>query len=867
MKRLRFLAVPPMAACLLLAAVGLAFAIWSPNSANAAANSKALSMPSGNTPTASVSGTSVTVSWSQSTFSTGMAVAGYIVKRYDASTNALQTIGASCSGTISALTCTETSVPVGSWKYAITPKQNSWLGTESAKSATGTVQPTVSSASPSSRGQAASNQNITITGTGFVSGAAVTFSGSDITVNSTTFVSLTSLTANITVSSSAATGARNVTVTNPDAGNGSCAGCFTVNAKPTVSSTSPSSRGQGASNQNITITGIGFVSGATTAFSGSGITVNSTTFVSSTSLTANITVASSATTGAGNVTVTNPDAGNGSCSGCFTVNAGPTVSSTNPSSRGQGASNQDITIAGTGFVSGAATTFSGSGITVNSTTFVSSNSLTANITVSSNASTSSRNVTVTNPDAGNASCSNCFTVNAAPTVSSTSPSSRGQSASSQNITITGTGFVSGATSSFSGTGITVNSTTFVSATQLTANITVSSSATTGPRNVTVTNPDAGNGPCSGCFTVNAGPTVSSASPSSRGQSASNQSITLTGTGFVSGATISFSGSGITVNSTTFVSSTSLTANITISASATTGAGNVTVANPDAGNGSCGGCFTVNAKPTVSSTSPSSRGQGAGNQNITLTGAGFVAGATAAFSGSGITVNSTTFVSSTSLTANITISASATTGAGNVTVTNPDAGNGSCSSCFIVNTAPTVSSTSPSSRGQGASNQNITVTGTGFVSGATASFSGSGITVNSTTFVSSTSLTANITISASATTGAGNVTVTNPDAGNGSCGGCFTVNAGPTITTPTSSSPITVQHGQSTTFTIVGTGFVSGATVTISGGFNITAGPTFVDSSHVSLTVKANNGQAGTYNLTVTNPDGGWVTSAGSMVNQ
>src|SRR5207249_2367007 len=150
-----------------------------------------------------------------------------------------------------------------------------------------------------------------------------------------------------------------------------------------------------------------------------------------------------------------------------------------------------------------------------------------------------------------------------------------------------------------------------------------------------------------------------------------------------------------------------------------------------------------------------------------------------------------FVSSTSLTANITISAGATTGAGNVTVTNPDAGNGSCSSCFTVNAAPTVSSTSPSSRGQGAGSKNITMPRTGFVTGAPVTFSPSLLDAHPTSFVSSTSLTANITVSAGATTGAGNVTVTNPDAGNGSCTNCFTVNAGPTVTTPPSSSPVTV----------------------------------------------------------------------------
>ena len=1063
---------------LLLTGAQAAFGMWS-KTANATAYGKAVSMPTGNTPTASVSVASVTVSWTQSTVSTGTPVAGYLVQRYNAATNTLQTIGSGCSGTIAALTCTETSVPTGSWKYTVMPKHHAWTGTESAKSASVMVgqlsssslatghpaaasplttssvspatsivfvwvkysknptaptvtsinglsctwaeianapsnngsnrlslwigtgcsgsgalsitpsatpssnayaieefahidtttpyvvssiktsgpagssssisvtpnalastknafyvgvnhtaaddvsplngateisddnrssaegietndlvgwtsgamggswtsntanptligveirdapAPTVSSTSPSSRGQGATSQNVTVTGTGFVSGASAAFSGAGITVNSTSFVSTTSLTANITVASNATTGARNVTVTNPDTQTGSCTNCFTVTIAPTVTSTSPSSRGQGATSQNVTVTGTGFVSGASAAFSGAGITVNSTTFVSATSLTANVTISSGAATGTRNVTVTNPDAGNGSCASCFTVNAGPTVTSTTPSSRGQGATSQNVTITGAGFVSGATASFSGTGITVNSTTFVSATSLTANVTAASNATASARTVTVTNPDVGSGSCSGCFTVNAAPTVSSTSPSSRGQGATSQNVTITGTGFVSGASAAFSGTGITVNSTTFVSATSLTANVTVSSGAATGARSVTVTNPDAGNGPCASCFTVNAGPTVTSTSPSSRGQGATSQSITITGTGFVSGATASFAASGITVNSTTFVSATSLTANVTVSSGATTGAGSVTVTNPDAGNGSCGGCFTVNAGPTVTSTSPSSRGQGAASQNVTVTGTNFVNGAAATFSGTGVTVNSTTFVSATSLTANVTVTSGAATGARNATVTNPDAGTAFCTNCFTVNAGPTVTSTSPSSRGQGAASQNVTVTGTNFVNGAAVTFSGTGVTVNSTTFVSATSLTANITVASGAATGARNVTVTNPDAGNGSCSGCFTVNAGPTITSPNSTTPAIVPNGTSLPVTIIGTGFQSGATVTISGnGFTLNS-TTFVSSSQLTINVTAKNGNGfkGTYDLTVTNPDGGLVTSAGSIVNQ
>jgi hypothetical protein len=1059
-----------------------ALALWS-HSATASGYSKALSISAGNTPAATASGPAVTVNWTTSTFSNGSNVNGYTVKRYNATTDVLQTIGSGCSGTVNALTCTETSVPSGSWKYTVTPTQGAWTGAESAKStavtvvraisssslatghpaaaspmvtssvtppssvmfvwvkyfnnpnppsvssitglgctwaeisnvvstkhrlslwygkscsgsgtisitpsavpgsnayavdgftdidtvtpfvagsvksATGgpttttlsvspntlqssdnafyvgvnhptvenvtqlngaseisddngastngietnalpgwtsgpmggtwatatndstvlgvevvhTPAPTVTSATPSSRAQGLSNQSVTITGTGFASGAVASFSGTGITVNSTTFVSSTSLTANITLAGNATTGARNITVTNSDLLNGSCTGCFTVNATPTVTSTSPSSRGRGAASVNVTITGTGFASGASSAFSASGITVNSTTFVSSTQLTASVSLSAIATLGAGDVTVTNVDGGSAVCTSCFTVNAAPTVASASPSSRGQGATSQDVSVTGSGFVSGGslAAAFSGSGITVNSTTFVSSTQVTANITITSGATTSSRSITVTNGDAGSGSCSSCFTVNAKPTVTSTSPTSRGRNASNQSITVNGTGFVSGAAATFSASGITVNSTTFVSATQLTANVTVSAGATTGAGDVLVTNPDAGVGTCTGCFTVNAAPTVTSTSPSSRAQGVVSQNVTVNGTGFVTGAGLAatFSGTGVTVNSTTFVSATQVTANITVASNATVSARDVTVTNPDAGNATCTGCFTVNAAPTVTTTSPSSRGQGAVSQNVTVNGTGFASGAAATFSGTNITVNSTTFVSATQVTANITILAGATTGARNVTVTNTDAGSASCTGCFTVNAAPTVTTTSPSSRGQGAVSQNVTVNGTGFVSGGSlaASVSGIGITVNSTTFVSATQVTANITIAAGATTGGRNVTVTNGDAGTGSCSGCFTVNAAPTITSPTAAARQIVPNGNTVTFNIVGTGFVSGATVSISGGFTVN-NVTFTNATTLSVNVKANAGNPnkGIYDITVVNPDGGTVTSAQSIENQ
>ena len=97
-------------------------------------SASASTVGAGQQPTASASGGSVTVSWAQATLAGGTPVAAYSIKRYDANSVA-QTVNASCSGTIAALTCTETSVPSGTWTYTDTPLQNSWHGAESPKSA------------------------------------------------------------------------------------------------------------------------------------------------------------------------------------------------------------------------------------------------------------------------------------------------------------------------------------------------------------------------------------------------------------------------------------------------------------------------------------------------------------------------------------------------------------------------------------------------------------------------------------------------------------------------------------------------------------------------------------------------------------
>ncbi len=230
------------------------------------------------------------------------------------------------------------------------------------------------------------------------------------------------------------------------------------------------------------------------------------------------------------------------------------------------------------------------GVTVNSVTFNSPTQVTLNVSTVGAAS-GPQSVTVTNPDGQTSTGNGILTVGASaggPTISSVSPNTLGQNGT-RTLSVNGTNFQSGATTTVSGTGVTVVSTTFVSSTKLSIKVKAAATAPIGARDVTVTS-GGNSATCAGCLTIDPAPVVTSTSPN-RGARGATLSVDIFGSNFRAGATARF-GSGITVNSTTFVNSGRLTANITISSGTTTGARTVKVINRDKGTGLCVGCFTV-----------------------------------------------------------------------------------------------------------------------------------------------------------------------------------------------------------------------------------------------------------------------------------
>gem|GEM_PF-1011589 len=470
---------------------------------------------------------------------------------------------------------------------------------------------TPASCAPNTIAQGASNVNIVVTGTS-VSGSefyenfpsypnriGAAFSGTGLTVNSVTINTPTQVTVNVSASGAAATGLRNLTITNPDGQVATGNNLLTVtagsNPVPTTTSISPSSATAGGAGFTLTVNGTNFISGSIVRWNGADRT---TTFVSGTQVTASISAADIANAGTATVTVFNPAPGGGTSNGqTFTINNPvPTLTTISPSSGTAGGPAFTLTVNGTNFNSQSVVRWNGNNRT---TTFVSSTQITASIPATDIATAGTATVTVFNPTpGGGTSGSATFTINnPVPAVTTISPSSATVGGAAFTLTVNGSNFVSTSVVQWNGSNRT---TTFVNANQLTASIPASDLLVAGTFPVRVSNPSPGGG-LSGTvnFTVNNPlPTLTSISPASAVSQGPGFTLTVNGTGFVSSSVVRWNGSPRT---TTFVNATQLTASITAADIAAAGTFPITVFNSGPGGGTSGSLnFTVTAT-TISGT--------------------------------------------------------------------------------------------------------------------------------------------------------------------------------------------------------------------------------------------------------------------------
>jgi hypothetical protein len=204
------------------------------------------------------------------------------------------------------------------------------------------------------------------------------------------------------------------------------------------------------------------------------------------------------------------------------------------------------------------------------------------------------------------------------------------------LTLTGTGFVPASMVRWNGAD---RPTTFVSTTQLTAQIPASDVLNAGTAQVNVFNPTPGGGTSSALtFTINAPnpvPTLTGLNPNSAIEGSLGFTLTVNGTGFVSGSVVRWDGSP---RQTTFVSPTQLTAQIPASdLVGGVGSSLVTVFNPTPGGGTSNSLsFTIvstNPAPSLTGISPNQAIVGGAAFTLTATGANFVSTSKVRWNGS------------------------------------------------------------------------------------------------------------------------------------------------------------------------------------------------------------------------------------------
>ena len=714
--------------------------------------------------------------------------------------------GTSCSSlsvlSSTSITCTAPAHIAGNYDLVIMNADTQSVTATSAM--TYQAAPTVTSVT-SNGGPLAGTTSVTITGTGFLTGATVKFDS--LSCTSAVVVSSTSI---ICSTPSHAAGTVNVVVTNTDAQLGTLTNGFTYRAAPTVTSVSQNA-GAITGSTFVTITGTGFVTGATVTMGS--VTCSAPTVTSSTTITC---YSGAHAAGLVTVAVTNTDSQSGSAD-VFTYQNAPSISSVSPSSDIV-AGGTTVTITGNYFLSGA--TVAIGGVSCTSPIIVSATTITCQAPAKA---AGLYTISVTNTDSQTGSLLNGFTYHAAPTITSLSKSA-GSTLGGTAISIFGTGFFTGATVTIGG--VSCGTLTVVSPTTITC---TTSAHATGLVSVVVTNTDTQTGTFTNSYTYQAAPTVTSLTPTA-GAAIGGTVVTITGTGFLSGATVKIGGN--TCTNLTVFSSTSITCTTAAHAS---GAANVVVTNTDLQTGTLTNGYTFELAPSITSVSINA-GPIAGGSLITVTGANFISGATVAIDG--VSCTGVSFVSATSLTCT---TPAHSVGVVNVVVTNPDSQIGTLTNGYTYQLAPTVTRVTPNAGALGGGTF-VTVTGTGFVSGATITFDG--VACSTPTRVSSTSMTCMTPLHVA---GLVTVDVANSDGQSGSTGGAYTYQDAPVISTI---APIGGPLAGGATITITGTGFLSGATVTV-GGSSCSSVNVL---SSTSLTCVTPSHALGAANVVITNPD-------------
>lgn len=561
------------------------------------------------------------------------------------------------------------------------------------------LPPTVTSVSPT-EGATAGGQTLTIVGQLFKPGAEVRFDvGGD--VRNGTNVSVQNLTRLTVTTPAHVEGAATITVRNPlDALEGSLTDAYRFNAAPVISAVTPAS-GLISGGTTVTLSGSGFRAGALVRF-GTGAGTSVTVDPSGNSLTA-VTPAT-ANYGPVDVIVINTDGQQViRTDGYRYVYPTPVLTAVSPAA-GPSAGGTLITLTGTNFF--ASPTVLVNDAPATTVTRVSATQVTA---VTPPGVPGVVSVALANSDGQQASLVAAFAYVAPPTVANVTPST-GAAPGGTLITISGADFQPGAVVRVGGSpafGAVLSNATTITA--------LTPAGVPGSADVEVINPDTQRGVLAAGFAYEGAPTLVALSPSV-GATTGGTVVTLTGSGFVTGAEVLFG--ALESPAVTFVSSTRVTA---VAPAAAMNVVSVSLRNPDGQLASLSSAFRYVEAPTLTAIAPTS-GDVRGGTVVRLTGAGF--GALTAVRFGAVASPLVTLVNPTTLDA---VSPPGAPGSVDVSIANPDGAEVTLPQAFTYTRgAPSISAVAPAS-GPSTGGTMLTISGGGFAENVTVMVGGVALT--------------------------------------------------------------------------------------------------------------------------------------------
>jgi uncharacterized protein (TIGR03437 family) len=325
------------------------------------------------------------------------------------------------------------------------------------------------------------------------------------------------------------------------------------------------------------------------------------------------------------------------------------------------------------------------------------------------------------------------------------------------------------------------------------------------------------------------PSVTSAQPSTANAGGSSFTLTVNGSGFVSGSTVKWSGTPL---ATSYVTDSQLTATVTSNLIAICGRFPITVLNPQGVTSNATVSFVVN--PVLNGISPTTAAAGSGGFTVTAFGQGFSSNAVITLNASGTNTNiATNYVSPTVLSG--FVPTSALTGVYPVAVKVTDTSTGATTQSYPVTiTYAQVSQITPQAVNAGDPDFTLFVGGANFVDGVQVLW---GTTPLKTTLLNPGTLSALVPAAIYADPAGGQVgiSVKNPGAAP-SNSVTMIVNPDPRGTTLTSlDPPQAVTGGPSFTLTAIGSRFTPQSAIV----WNLSPMPTtFVDSTKLTTTISA-----------------------------